>query len=87
MKVSCSRSKYIVSSTQSDYIIVIYDETNYHTCGDADFVIDPTIVNELEQLFENNLNLKPSQAYRQLFAEKSVYNGGLLRIFWLLKCF
>ena len=53
----------------------MYDEVKNHTCGDPDFVLDPTIISELEKIFEQNLALKPNEAYHMLFSQKGSGNS------------
>ena len=82
---NCNGERYVLRSNTSKYVIVKY--TQNHSCGSPEVVMDPDIIGELEDLFNNNPELTPSNAYKSLLMRKIGEGKSYQEIINLVHCF
>ena len=73
----CSGKRWIISSSDKDcaenskeanFIVAYY--LNSHSCGQQDWVLDPSVIDDLSNLFKTNTSMTSAAAYSNLLNEK-----------------
>ena len=73
----CSAKRWIISSSDKDcgenskeanFIVAYYQ--NSHSCGQQDWVLDPSVIDDLSNLFKTNTSMTSAAAYSNLLNEK-----------------